>query len=44
MNGCRNLDIDAQREVKTHFSLLRLGVYVDAFLEAWTSSVLPLAE
>jgi hypothetical protein len=25
VNGCRNLDRDAQREVKTHFTLTQVG-------------------
>jgi hypothetical protein len=38
LNGVwpRNLDRDAERDVKTHFILTRIGLSVDAFLGAWT--------
>jgi hypothetical protein len=41
VNGCRNLRINAQRVVRTHFALLRLGTSADAFLVAWTCRVPP---
>jgi hypothetical protein len=43
VNGCRNLRINAQRVVRTHFALLRLGTSADAFLVGWTCRVPPLS-